>query len=207
MRALETLIVVAGAGAISWWIYNQLAARLQVAAAPAGASSGTVPPAGSSAVISTSTSTSSSSSSRYDLANQAAAAAGVDQSVFYDLVTAESAWNPNAVSSAGAIGLTQLMPATAAQLGVSNPYDPWQNLVGGATYLASLLNQFGGDYWKALAAYNAGPGNVSKAVAAAGGAGADLVSWFNQLGNYQSLSNHIATAAYVSSIMANSDLI
>jgi len=63
------------------------------------------------------------------------------------------------VSKAGAIGLTQLMPSTAKALGV-NPWDPWQNLVGGATYLRQMYERFG-DWRKALMAYNAGPGRVA----------------------------------------------
>jgi soluble lytic murein transglycosylase-like protein len=78
------------------------------------------------------------------------------------LVWQESRWNAQAVSPKGALGLAQLMPATARYLGV-NPADPVQNLVGGARYLRQLLDQFDGNVEKALAAYNAGPGRVRSA--------------------------------------------
>jgi len=78
------------------------------------------------------------------------------------LVWQESRWNQTAVSRAGAIGLAQLMPGTARDLGV-DPRDPIQNLAGGARYLRQQLNRFDGDVEKALAAYNAGPGRVMTA--------------------------------------------
>ena len=78
------------------------------------------------------------------------------------LVKQESGFNPNAGSGAGARGLTQLMPSTAAGLGVSNVLDPVQSLNGGAKYLKQQLDTFGGDVTKALAAYNAGPGAVQR---------------------------------------------
>lgn len=78
------------------------------------------------------------------------------------LVWQESRWRENAVSSAGARGLAQLMPGTARDLGV-NPDDPFANLEGGARYLREQLDRFDGDMEKALAAYNAGPGRVISA--------------------------------------------
>lgn len=94
--------------------------------------------------------------------NSAAAAANISPSLLAALVWQESRWNAQAVSPKGAMGLAQLMPATARWLGV-NAADPQANLVGGARYLRMLLDQFGGDVEKALAAYNAGPGRVSRA--------------------------------------------
>lgn len=85
---------------------------------------------------------------------------GVPEDLFLRLVQQESGWNPNARSHKGARGLAQLMPATAARLGV-NPDDPMQNLDGGARYLRMMYNTFGS--WRlALAAYNAGPAAVQK---------------------------------------------
>ena len=75
---------------------------------------------------------------------------------------AESSFNPNAVSKAGAQGIMQLMPATARELGVVNSFDPEQNIMGGAKYLSGLLKKYDGDVRLALAAYNAGRGNVKK---------------------------------------------
>lgn len=85
---------------------------------------------------------------------------GVPEDLFLRLVQQESGWNASARSHKGATGLAQLMPGTAARLGV-NPNDPKQNLEGGARYLRQMYNTFGS--WRlALAAYNAGPGAVSK---------------------------------------------
>jgi len=94
------------------------------------------------------------------LARQIAIEEGIDPDLFLKLIGAESSFNPNAKSSAGAIGLAQLMPGTAAYLGV-DPYDPEQNLRGGARYYKEQLDEFG-DVKLALSAYNAGPGNVRK---------------------------------------------
>ena len=90
-----------------------------------------------------------------------ARAYGLDPNLFGRVIGAESNWNPEAVSPAGAIGLGQLMPATAAELGV-DPRDPIQNMEGSARYLRQMLDRFGGNERLALAAYNAGPGRVEE---------------------------------------------
>ena len=87
---------------------------------------------------------------------------GVDPALLAGLVKQESNFDPNAGSPAGAQGLTQLMPATAASLGVTNVHDPAQALEGGAKYLRQQLDRFHGDVARALAAYNAGPGAVER---------------------------------------------
>jgi soluble lytic murein transglycosylase-like protein len=87
---------------------------------------------------------------------------GIDPALLAGLVKQESGFDPNAGSPAGARGLTQLMPGTAAGLGVTNVLDPLQSLDGGAKYLRQQLDAFGGDVTRALAAYNAGPGAVQR---------------------------------------------
>jgi soluble lytic murein transglycosylase-like protein len=96
------------------------------------------------------------------LALEVAEKYNLDPKLFNALITQESGFNPKAVSHAGAQGLTQLMPKTAQSLGVTDPFDPRQNLEGGAKYLAQMLRQFNGDRSLALAAYNAGPGAVKR---------------------------------------------
>lgn len=98
-----------------------------------------------------------------DLAYKIAQEEGINPDLFVRQIQAESAFNPEAKSSAGAMGLAQLMPATAKELGVANPFDPEQNLRGGAKYMKQLLGRYNNDQTLALAAYNAGMGNVDKA--------------------------------------------
>jgi soluble lytic murein transglycosylase-like protein len=98
----------------------------------------------------------------YDEAIESASAThGVRPELVRAVIQVESGFNPRARSKVGAMGLMQLMPGTAADLGVDNPWDPIQNIQGGVAYLGSLIREFG-DEVLALAAYNAGPGAVNK---------------------------------------------
>lgn len=92
----------------------------------------------------------------------AASEAGVDALLIRAIARIESCYDATALSVAGAQGIMQLMPATARELGVSNSFDPVQNISGGTRYIASLLKRYDGDVELALAAYNAGPGAVDK---------------------------------------------
>ncbi|SHH58831.1 Transglycosylase SLT domain-containing protein [Sporobacter termitidis DSM 10068] len=96
------------------------------------------------------------------LFNSASEKYGVPVNLLKAVAKAESGFNPKATSPAGAMGIMQLMPGTATGLGVTDAYDPAQNIMGGAKYLSQLLSRFGGDTTLAVAAYNAGPGAVSK---------------------------------------------
>lgn len=87
---------------------------------------------------------------------------GVSADLVRAVIQVESAFNPSAVSTKGAMGLMQLMPATARELGVTNPFEPDQNIRGGVTYLKRLLDRYDHKVELALAAYNAGMGNVEK---------------------------------------------
>lgn len=119
----------------------------------------------------------------YDsLIAQAASRCGIDPAVLHGLIQQESGFDPNARSGAGALGLTQLMPSTAASLGVTEPLNPAQSIEGGARYLSEMLQQFGGNVSDALAAYNAGP---------------------NAVRAYGGVPPYPETEAYVSKVLAN----
>lgn len=97
-----------------------------------------------------------------EIITEAAERFGVPEKLISAVIKQESNFNPAAISHAGAAGLMQLMPGTARLLGVQNSLDPAQNINGGAKYLRQMMDQFGDDMELALAAYNAGPGNVKK---------------------------------------------
>jgi len=118
--------------------------------------------------------------SLHQMAERIAASQGLPQGLLPALIDQESGWNPRAVSPVGAQGLGQLMPATAAGLGVSDPFNPMQNMTGAARYLGSQLKRFG-SVPLALAAYNAGPAAVAK---------------------YGGVPPYAETQAYVKNIMA-----
>ncbi len=97
-----------------------------------------------------------------DIFAEAAQTYGVSIDLLKAMTKQESNFNPNATSRSGAQGLMQLMPATAASLGVTNAYDPYQNVMGGAKYIRQMLDKYNGNVSLALAAYNAGSNNVDK---------------------------------------------
>jgi soluble lytic murein transglycosylase-like protein len=116
------------------------------------------------------------------MVNRVARDNGVDEKLVQALIKQESGFNPNAKSKVGAMGLMQLMPATAKALGVNDPFNATQNVEGGVKYLKSMLNKYNGNVILALAAYNAGPNAVDK---------------------YSGVPPYKETQNYVKSILAN----
>lgn len=108
------------------------------------------------------TSTSTQATPMDDIFNRASEKYQVPVNLLKAVAKTESNFDPNAVSCCGAVGVMQLMPSTAAGLGVTDPKDPEQNIMGGAKYLSQMLDRYDGDIKLCLAAYNAGAGNVAK---------------------------------------------
>jgi soluble lytic murein transglycosylase-like protein len=131
---------------------GSFAAALQAASAPSTATGPQAAPIGGA-----------QGATQYDaMIETAAARNNLDPAVLHGLIQQESGFDPNSQSSAGASGLTQLMPGTASSLGVANPLDPAESIEGGARYLAQMMARFGDNTADALAAYNAGPGAVQQ---------------------------------------------
>lgn len=160
---------------------SAIAGYPQSIGAPPGLSS--TPSAGIPPSPAASQATTAGDPSPYEpLIQQAAIRNGVEPALLKGLIEQESGFDPNARSSAGALGLTQLMPSTAASLGVSEPLNPSQSIEGGARLLGQLLRQFGGNVSDALAAYNAGAGAVQR---------------------YGGVPPYPETEAYVAKVLAN----
>jgi soluble lytic murein transglycosylase-like protein len=161
-RVSELQQMIGGANTQPAVASTAFASQLATATAPTATTAATAPASTSGSLMATGVSELPADVPYGAEITAAAKKYGLDPALLAGLVKQESGFNPNAGSPAGARGLTQLMPGTAAGLGVTNVLDPVQSLEGGAKYLRQQLDAFGGDVTRALAAYNAGPGAVQR---------------------------------------------
>lgn len=163
--AVDALLAASNSGAVSLDTVQQILGFTPQTDAPVDTSPVTDTPEISSSSATNSTTSSGSVSSLENLEEyfkEASETYGVDINLLKAIAKQESNFNPSATSSAGAMGVMQLMPSTAKGLGVTNAYDAQQNIMGGAKLMAQNLKKYNGDVSLALAAYNAGGGNVDK---------------------------------------------
>jgi soluble lytic murein transglycosylase-like protein len=147
------------------YAWRDKAGRLVVSDRPGGPGTQTTTYAvrGNEAVLSTRPESGATERAElHAIADRHATDLAVSPALVRAVIQAESAWNVRAVSAKGALGLMQLMPATATDLGVTDPFNPEQNIRGGVKYLRFLLDRYDGNFELALAAYNAGPGAVDR---------------------------------------------
>ena len=161
---LVTIVLVGSAGAAEAQIYTWRNAdgKLVLSDTPLTPTDATVQVRGTTAVRATPVAPPDPDPGFRSIILREAARQGVRPELVRAVIQVESAFDPRARSSKGAMGLMQLMPATAADLGVGDPYDPEQNIRGGVAYLRHLLDRFDGNEELALAAYNAGPEAVAR---------------------------------------------
>lgn len=169
VRPFAYLVVVCG-----WVALAPLTASAQIYAVrdangvlvlsdkPLGPGATTYPLTRSAAIRTTAPTRTSVDSAWDQIIDRHATEFGVRSDLVRAVIHVESGFNPRARSNKGAMGLMQLMPATAEELGVRNPYDPAQNIRGGVAYLSALLDRYDHNEELALAAYNAGPGAVDR---------------------------------------------
>ena len=157
-----TLVVAASAAEAQIYSWRDAQGRLVLSDRPQDSRALTVG-VGRSGAVRTTRAVLSRGTGRYDaLIERHASAIGVRPDLVRAVIQVESAFNSRAISPKGARGLMQLMPATARELGVTDPFDPDQNIRGGVTYLRRLLDRYEDNEELALAAYNAGPGAVER---------------------------------------------